>query len=72
MGSPTHTWKGGASVAQNLWEEGGRGLGGGSHSRLLFVLGFTGRVPWQHQLLDRGVRRTLRGEAVFLKEEKEG
>ena len=47
-------------------------LGGESHGLLLSELGLTDGVPWQHQLLDHGVHRTLQGEAVFLEEEKEG
>lgn len=63
-------WKGGTSVAQNLGKSRGQGLGGRSHGLLLFVPAFTDGVTWQHQLLDHSVRRTLWGEAVFLKEEK--
>lgn len=60
-------------MAQNLQEEGGGlGLGGGSGGCLLPVLGLTVGVAGQRQLLDHEVRRTLWGEAVFLKEEKEG
>lgn len=58
-------WKGGTSVAQNLGKSRGQGLGGRSHGLLLFVPAFTDGVPWQHQLLDHSVRRTLWGEAVF-------
>lgn len=58
-------------LAQDLWEEGGRGLGG-SHGLLLSVLGLADRIPWQHQFLDHGIRRTLWGEVVFLEGEKEG
>lgn len=60
------------SRAAAAGEEAGRGLGGGSHGLLLSGLGLTDGVPWKHQLLDHGVRGTLRGEAVFLKEGKEG
>lgn len=54
----------------SLGKSRGQGLRARSHGLLLFVLGFIDGVPWQHQLLDHSVRRTLWGEAVFLKEEK--
>lgn len=52
------------------WQEGG--LGGGSQGLLLSVLGLTDGVPRQHQFLQHDVHGALRGEVVFLKEEKEG
>lgn len=48
------------------------GLDGRSHGLLLSVLGLTDGVPWQHHFLDHHVHGVLRGEVVFLKEEKEG
>lgn len=65
-GKPTQTEN--ASVAQSQWEA----LGGESHGLLLSELGLTDGVPWQHQLLNHGVHRTLHGKAVFLEEKKEG
>lgn len=41
-------------------------LGGESRELFLSDLGLDG-VPWQHQLLDRGICGTLWGKAVFLK-----